>query len=126
MMNIPMPNSVVSVTTKYRNISYYSKDEFKYLTKKGKVIKSPKWVSADSFCIETGDPKFPVSVIKMTQVTNIELVTGESISVRKFKVESKKGTYNVSVSGDHFSCDCIGFKYHSKCKHVTAVKEKIC
>jgi hypothetical protein len=125
-MNIPMPNSIVSVTTKYRNISYYSKDEFSYLTKKGKVIKSLKWVPADSFCIETGDPKFPISVIKMCHVTNIEIVTGEFISVRKFKVKGRKGEQIVSLSGEHFSCDCIGFKYHSKCKHVTAVKEKIC
>lgn len=124
-MNIPMPNSVVSVTTRYRNILLNSKNDFAYFSKKGKVVKSPKWVPADCFCIETGNPNFPLSVININYVTELKILSGGSKSVRKFKVKGPKGEHIVALSGEHFSCDCIGFKYHAKCKHVTAVKEKL-
>jgi hypothetical protein len=124
-MNIPMPNSVVSVTTKYRSILYNSKSDFVYYTKKGKVLKSPKWVPADCFCLETGNPNFPMAVINMKCVDNMKIISGQSNSIRKFKVKGKKGEHIVSLSGTHLSCDCIGFKYHSKCKHVTAVESKL-
>ena len=124
-MNIPMPNSVVSVTTKYRSILINSNSEFTFYTKKGKVLKSPKWVPADSFCLETGNPNFPVSVINMNYVHDIKFISGQSNTIRKFKVKGKKGEHMVTLSGQHLSCDCIGFKYHAKCKHVTAVKESL-
>ena len=125
-MNIPMPNSVVSVTTRYRSILINSKSDFTFHKTKGKVIKSPKWVPADCFCIETGNPNFPMSVINMKFVTELKLITGKSHSIRKFKVKGPKGEHVVTLSGKHLSCDCIGFKYHAKCKHVTAVEKKIC
>jgi hypothetical protein len=125
MMNIPMPDSIVSVTTKYRNIIINSKDEFALHTKKGKVLKSPKWVPADCFCLDTGNPNFPMAVINMKYVDDIKIISGQSNSIRKFKVKGIKGEHLVSLSGTHLSCDCIGFKYHSKCKHVTAVREKL-
>ena len=120
-----MPNSVVSVTTKYRSILINSNSEFTFYTKKGKVLKSPKWVPADSFCLETGNPNFPMSVINMNYVHDIKFISGQSNTIRKFKVKGKKGEHMVTLSGQHLSCDCIGFKYHAKCKHVTAVKESL-
>lgn len=125
MMNIPMPNSVVSVTTRYKNISIDSEDEFTFLTRNGKVIKSPKWVRADCFCMETDNPNFPMSVINMKYVSDLKLISGKTNNIRKFKVQGKKGEHIVTLSGKHLSCDCIGFKYHAKCKHVTAVSEKL-
>lgn len=125
MKNIPTPGSFVEVTTKFRNIHIRDASPFNYVTKKGKVVKPPKWVSADAFCIETGEPNFPLSVININYVDSIKIISGESSNVRKFEVSSKKGKYLVMLNGSHYSCTCIGFKYHSKCKHVTAVKETL-
>jgi hypothetical protein len=124
-MNIPMPNSIVSVTTRYRNISIHSSDEYCFFQKQGKVIKSPKWVPADSFCVETGNPNFPMSVINMKYVSDIKIISGKTNSIRKFNVKGKKGEHLVTLNGNHLSCDCIGFKYHAKCKHITAVRSKL-
>lgn len=124
-MNIPMPNSVVSVTTRYRSILFNSKSDFTDYNTEGKVAKSPKWVPADCFCIETGNPDFPISVINMKYVVDLKMITGESNSIRKFKVRGTKGEHIVTLSGKRLSCDCIGFKYHAKCKHVTAVEKKL-
>lgn len=125
MNNIPMPNSVVSVTTKHRNINYFSSDEFVYKVREGKVVNSPKWVPANCFCMETDNPDFPLSVINMSYVSDIKIVSGNASSVRKFKVDGSKGSHIVMLSGKQLSCDCIGFKYRSKCKHVEAVRKKL-
>lgn len=119
MKNIPTPNSFVKVTAKYRNIRYDSDSPFYYVTQKGKVIKSPKWVPADCFSIETDNPDFPISVINMKYVDSIDYISGNSCEVKKVDV----GKYIVLQNGNSYSCNCIGFKYHSKCKHITSVKE---
>jgi len=73
MMNIPKPNSIVSVTTKHRNYSYYSKEEFQYSTYRGKVLKPPSWVvKAGAFCLETDNPKCRTSIINMKYVVSLE------------------------------------------------------
>ena len=125
MMNIPSVGSVVEVTTKYRNIYYYSKDEYEYKSYKGRIVNNERWVSADSFTIETGNPNYPVSVIPIQRVSDIKIIKGFKVSVRKFKVKGGHGEYIVTQNSKHFSCTCIGYKYHAKCKHITAVMKKV-
>lgn len=45
--------------------------------------------------------------------------------LRSFNVESGKHTYVVEFIDDKFTCTCIGFMYHGKCKHIQAVRESI-
>jgi hypothetical protein len=123
-MKIPNIDSSVEVTTRFRSISYFSDQEYQYHTVRGKVVKNDKWVGADSFSVYTGNPKFPVSVISLKRVADIKLISGSETKIRQFKVAGSK-TYMVSLSGNHFSCECIGFKYYAKCKHITAVKKTL-
>jgi hypothetical protein len=45
--------------------------------------------------------------------------------VRAFKVNSNGKDYIVEVSAaNKMSCNCIGFGFHRKCKHIAAVAEK--
>lgn len=41
-------------------------------------------------------------------------------------VMSSKGdkTYKVAFDGKHWSCECKGFGFQRRCRHVTAIKEK--
>lgn len=119
MKNIPTVGSFVEVTVKYRNIRLNSDSPYHYVTQKGKVMKPPKWVAADSFCVETDNPNFPFSVIQSKYVDSINYLSGNPTKVRKFEV----GKYFVLLNGNNYSCNCVGFKYHFKCKHITAVKE---
>jgi hypothetical protein len=90
------------------------------------VVNPYRWLSTNEFCLQTGNKEFPVSVINITNVVDLKILSGSTTSIRKFKVKgSKNDEYLVTLSGDHFSCPCIGFKYHSKCKHITKVKETI-
>lgn len=123
MNKIPSVGSTVKVTVRFRNIAYGETNPYKDIVFSGKVIKSPKWVKADCFSIETGNPRFPISIIDSKYMVDMKLVSGKTDNIRKFNVKGSKGSHQVVMNGDIFSCDCIGFKYHSRCKHINAVKE---
>ena len=116
MKTLPSVGSSVSVDCQFIT---------KSSTFTGVVVKPYRWLSADEFCLQTGTKEFPVSVINLANVVDMKILNGSAIKTRKFKVVGSKGEYLVTLSGTHYSCHCIGFKYHSKCKHITKVKEKI-
>jgi hypothetical protein len=117
MKNLPSVGSTVSV-----NCQYYTGP----VTFEGVVINPHRWLEANEFCLQTDNKVFPVSVINLANVIDIKILNGTTTSVRKFKVKgSKNDEYIVTLSGKHFSCPCIGFKYHNKCKHITKVKDKL-
>lgn len=124
MIKIPNIGSKIRVTVRHKNYSYYDSSEWKDTTFVGEVIQNDRWVAGDSFCLRTGNEHYPVSTINVKNVVDISLISGTMSNIRKFRV---KGTneYIVTLSGKHFSCECVGFKYHSKCRHITKVKDKI-
>jgi hypothetical protein len=104
-MNIPTIGSKVSITVRFRTNYLYAPEPYEDVELTGTVVKSQRWVDADSFSLETTDASYPVKIIPS----------------RKFLVKGSKGEYTVTQNGKHYSCTCIGFKYHGKCKHITAV-----
>lgn len=46
--------------------------------------------------------------------------------IRSFNVAGSNGktTYKVTNINDRWSCDCTGFKFHKRCKHITHVQEE--
>jgi hypothetical protein len=116
MKSIPVIGSTITVDCQYIT---------KSTTFTGVVVKPYRWLSADEFCLQTGNPEFPVSVIHLANVVDMKILNGSTTKIRKFKVSGSKGDYIVTLSEKHFSCSCIGFKYHNKCKHITKVKEKV-
>lgn len=46
----------------------------------------------------------------------------------KFQSSSGNGTYDTIVSLDELAdnCDCPGYKYRGKCKHVTELRGRLC
>jgi len=124
-IQIPAVGSDVAVVTSHRNINYFtSKDlPFETFRYQGIVLRNAPWVPADSFTVETGNSRFPISIISINNVVDMKS-SGKSVQYQEFPVAGSKGKmYNVSRSGDHFACDCTGFKYHNKCKHIKLVKE---
>lgn len=119
-MKIPAIGSKIKVTTKSKSIYYYSTEEYEYHQYTGEVIKNDRWVPADSFSVMTGNIQHPVSIISVKNVHNLEIISGKQNEVKVFKIKD----YVITKNGKHFSCTCIGFKYHSKCKHITQVKDE--
>jgi hypothetical protein len=117
MKTVPTIGSDIEVSCKF----YTGVSEFA-----GTVITPYKWLSADEFCLQTGNKAFPISVINLKSVVDLKIIKGSTTKTRKFKIKgSKDHEYLVTLVNDNYSCSCIGFKYHSKCKHITKVKETI-
>jgi hypothetical protein len=114
MEKVPQIGSTVSLNCQY----YTGKVSFS-----GIVIKPHRWISANEFCLQTNNKEFPVSVINTASIVDMKIIKGSAITIKKFTIKgSKNDEYTVTKSGDHYSCHCIGFKYHSKCKHITEAK----
>ena len=94
----------------------------------GTVVPNEKWEKPDTFCV-TGDQYIRVRNIALSRVINIEYVKGAPTqeTIRAFRVRSsdRKREYTVTVRGNKFDCNCVGFTYHHKCKHVEGVRRKI-
>jgi hypothetical protein len=123
-MNMPSIGSKVSITVRVRDINLFAPSPYKNIIYNGNIIKSQKWVNADSFSIETTDKEYPVKIIPSEWVTDIKIISGTVQTIRKFQVKGIKGTYIVTQGDKQYSCTCIGFKYRAKCKHITAVVKK--
>ena len=117
MKTIPTVGSKIKV-----NCQFYTGE----VTFEGVVIKPYKWLQEEEFCLQTGKKEFPVSVINLKSIVNLEILTGSTSKIRTFTVKgSKNYEYTVTLSNEHYSCSCIGFKYHNKCKHVAEVQQKL-
>lgn len=117
MKTIPSVGSTITVDCRYIT---------KSATFTGVVVNPYRWLSADEFCLQTDTKEFPVSVINLANVVDMKILKGSATKTRKFKVKGSKGDeYLVTFVNNNYSCHCIGFKYHSKCKHITKVKEMI-
>lgn len=122
MIKMPNLNSVVEVTTRYRTNTFFAdKDGYQYFKTKGKVIVAPKGTSADSFAVFSNR----LAVINLGKVVDITYLSGGSIDIETYTVKGKGGQYQVIRNGQEYSCTCIGFKYHSKCKHINEIKETL-
>lgn len=120
MLKIPSVGSTIRVTTRFRNTYYFSDSEWNDITSTGVVMQ----INGDSFKLKTDNKEFPVSIIPIKRIIDISVISGKMSTVRKFKVTGSK-EYIVTLSDNSFSCECVGFKYHGKCRHVTKVKDKL-
>ena len=117
MKSLPNIGSTITVSCQY----YTGSVKFD-----GVVVNPYRWLNANEFCLQTDNKTFPVSIINLANVVDLKIVKGSTTTIRKFKVKgSKNDEYIITLSGEHYSCPCIGFKYHSKCKHITKVKNKL-
>jgi hypothetical protein len=56
---------------------------------------------------------------------NLIKSTPAKSNTRVFKVQSKTKEYFVELSDYNYTCTCTGFNFRGKCKHITAVVEKL-
>lgn len=117
--------SAVSVKTKHKNIFIGRTEEYEVKTIKGKIVQTPHWAGPNCIAIMTGNPDFPVSIIRKSNIVGSECA---AVSAgRAFSVMSKSSgkTYTVTLNNNQFQCDCIGFSFKRTCKHVRGVQKWI-
>lgn len=125
MVNIPTINSVVELSFKVRNYFYFDNSDHSVIKVTGVIIANDKWNGADNVTIQTTDKEYPKKIINIKNVIDINIISGGTTSIRRFKIVNNGKEYTVVKNESHFSCSCIGFKYHAKCKHIEAVKKKL-
>ncbi len=132
MIQIPKIGTYVKVTTEHPDIFIFSKNKNRKNITIGQIVPNDKFDPIDSFCITTGKPEFPIAVIALRNVVSIEVskkILKQKIQKtlpKTWKVRSskKKDYYTVMLDNNFWSCSCIGFQYHRRCKHVKLIKEK--
>jgi hypothetical protein len=128
MNQLPSPGSVVEVVTRHKNISYFSSDEFEEYRYVGVVINGPKWIEFNSFALDTGNADIDYHIISASNVVDIQYLEGspgKEIQVPQKTEFFKIKDYTVTKSKSGYSCTCVGYQYHRKCKHVTQVMQQI-
>ena len=128
MKTIPTVGSEVEVTVRYPNYNYFTSNcqPFNDTVFKGVVVKNAKWIAQDCFSVKTDNKVYPLSIITLSKVKDIKIIKGDVAKIRKFKVlGTKNHVYLVTLSNGHYSCHCIGFQYHNKCKHITKVQDVV-
>ncbi len=124
-LSVPSIGSVVTVTTKVRSWFLGNEQDILNVTV-GKVVKNPTWLGADYFCVETGFAKHPMAMINIKRVESIKMSNGVKLQIQDFPVVGSKGKmYTVKKSNGSYSCNCTGFEFHGKCKHIQLVKEDV-
>ena len=132
MISIPKVGSIIKVTTRYPEINIFAKSKIRENVTAGVVVENDKLTPVGSFSITTGRKEYPVAIIAIRNVYKIE-EAGKTLkaSIKKaapkvWKVKSSNGkeTYTVTNNAGSWSCTCVGFQYHRRCKHIVAKKGK--
>ena len=132
MIHTPKVGSILKVTTRYPETYIFSKDKFQYHVTSGQVVENDRLTPVGSFSITTGRREYPVAIIALRNVWKIE-EAGKTLkaSIKKnapktWKVKSSKGneTYTVTNNAGLWTCTCVGFQFHRRCKHILSKKGK--
>ena len=126
-MKVPTVGSVVTVRTSYRQGASMVPPQPTFQVFEGKILPSYKWLTDREFCL-SGDKDWPIRVMSMDIVEDIQLVSGEfkevKTDVETFVVAGSKGNkYTVTRSKQGWKCTCPGFGFRSQCKHVTELSK---
>lgn len=128
MDRLPEVGSIVEVTTRHKSHHYFSSEEFEEYTYLGVVIQNPKWIEFNSFALTTGNPDVDYHIVSANNVVDIQYLEGypgrelnKSSSVETFKIKD----YTVTKNKSSYSCTCVGYHYHRKCKHITQIVEQL-
>ena len=101
----------------------------------GTVIKSEPRDDPFSFRMLTGRPEFPISVVTLNSIIDMEYIDSDvvpesrEVNVTKDVTMTVKGSkgdeYVVTKQGSNYSCTCKGYGFNRKCKHINEAKKKI-
>lgn len=137
MTSIPAVGSVVTVVTRHRNHVVSVPGEFVDSVYTGTVVSLPQYwkdFAGNTFAVETGNDKHPVSLIHIDNVLDIKFASGQALSTSQLRdlvkltatvAGSKGNVYTVQHAAGRWTCTCTGFEFRQQCKHIASVKGKI-
>ena len=125
---MPLPTSVVEVTTRFKESYLFAKNAFRDTVYHGKVITAPYPISNTEFCIEDKSMPFGHRIINLRHVVNLKMIKGvtrpvaQETKIVHIEVPGSKGnTYHVTNESGRWTCTCAGFQFRRQCKHTQNV-----
>jgi hypothetical protein len=122
-MKVPTIGSKIKIRVSYGQGPRMVPPQAGFHEYEGEVVQSYKWLNDRQFCM-TGNSEWPVRVISMDLVEDIQLLKGKFVEVdtgiKVFTVKGSKGnTYTVTRNGRGWNCTCPGHQFRRQCKHVS-------
>lgn len=122
-MRVPNVDSMVKVRVRYSQGPRMIPPQPDHSIYVGKILSPYKWLNDRQFCM-TGDNDWPIRVIHMDMVEDIELVSGSfkniDTGVKVYEVAGSKGNkYTVTRNSKGWTCTCSGFQFRKQCKHIS-------
>lgn len=81
-----------------------------------------KHVSAQELALTTGDPEWPVRVIRRDHIISIDGVPQAQAPQAQPQTRVVKGSkgndYTLTLNGGLWRCSCPGYQFRNSCKHV--------
>ena len=123
----PTVGKKIRVTTRFREINYWARNEWLDTTYEGVVGRSDRTVPEGSFMLLTPqDSRMPTRVIALGRVIALEYADGATAAkrtvadaVKVWQVEGSKGAvYTVTEEQGQRRCTCPGFQFRKTCRHV--------
>lgn len=122
------------VTVVVENLSRRHAWDPKTVQFEGQVIKNLRGLGDDQVCLTTGDPLFPVRIIRKSRIlsmsegglTQVQTLDKPRVEMGVWQITGSKGdTYTVTRNGDRWSCDCKAMQFgRNTCKHIKQAQSK--
>lgn len=128
MMQVPTVGSKVKIKLSFSQGKSMIPPIPSFIEYEGIVLHPYKWLTDREFCL-SGDKDWPVRVIAIDRVLNLELVSGElktlNLEHKVYNVNGSKGNkYIVTKSKSKWDCTCPGFSFRKTCKHVVELSKE--
>lgn len=122
-VRVPVVGSKIKVRTRYSQGPAMIPPQPAFHEHEGDVVKPYPWLTDRQFCM-TGDAAYPVRIISLDLVENIELLSGKfkeiNTEAKTYQVDGSKGKkYTVVRDSKGWTCTCTGFQFRKSCKHVS-------
>lgn len=122
-MKVPVVGSKIRVRVSYWQGPKMVPPQPGFNEFEGEVLSSHKWLNDRQFCL-SGSKEWPVRVINMDMVQDIQMLNGSfknvDTGVKVFTVKGSKGnSYTVTRNGKGWTCQCPGFQFRRQCKHIS-------
>lgn len=122
-MRVPTVGSKIKIRTRYSQGPNMIPPQPAYIEYEGTVLNPYKWLNDRQFCL-SGDDTWPIRVITMDFVEDIQLLSGKLKTIeteaKVWTIEGSKGNkYFVTRNSSKWDCTCPGFTFRKTCKHVS-------
>tara|TARA_Y100000592_G_scaffold73359_1_gene114245 strand:- start:1983 stop:2270 length:288 start_codon:yes stop_codon:yes gene_type:complete len=82
------------------------------------AISGPTWIEVPADTVFEDLPKYMVASRWLAPRT-------ESSDTRTWEVKGSKGnTYTVKLSAGQYTCECAGFSFRRRCRHIEGIKNE--